>query len=128
MITAAPRSAKALAVASPIPALAPMMTTRCPSKDMLSGFPSLSRLIVLTTLYRYCQFRQMGRLPGMDETPPRRPHTGRRRNDAAKDAILDATFRLLGRLGRPGAESVTIEAIAAEAGVGRQTIYRWWPT
>jgi AcrR family transcriptional regulator len=67
----------------------------------------------------------------MHETSPRRPHTGRRRNDAAKDAILDATFRLLGRLGRlgrPGAESVTIEAIAAEAGVGRQTIYRWWPT
>jgi AcrR family transcriptional regulator len=54
-----------------------------------------------------------------------RPHTGRRRNDAARDAILDAAFRLLTR---PGAEGVTIEAIAAEAGVGRQTIYRWWPT
>jgi AcrR family transcriptional regulator len=64
----------------------------------------------------------------MHETSPRRPHTGRRRNDAAKDAILDATFRLLRRPGRPGGESVTIEAIAAEAGVGRQTIYRWWPT
>jgi AcrR family transcriptional regulator len=61
----------------------------------------------------------------MHETSPRRPHTGRRRNDAAKDAILDAAFRLLRR---PGAEGVTIEAIAAEAGVGRQTIYRWWPT
>lgn len=55
--------------------------------------------------------------------PPRRPHTGRRRNDAARDAILDATFRLL-----TGTENVTIEAIAAEAGVGRQTIYRWWPS
>jgi AcrR family transcriptional regulator len=68
----------------------------------------------------------------MHETSPqtssRRPHTGRRRNDEAKEAILDATFRLLSRLGRPGAENVTIEAIAAEAGVGRQTIYRWWPT
>jgi AcrR family transcriptional regulator len=61
----------------------------------------------------------------MDETSPRRPHTGRRRNDAAKDAILDAAFRLLAT---PGTEGVTIEAIAAEAGVGRQTIYRWWPT
>jgi AcrR family transcriptional regulator len=61
----------------------------------------------------------------MHESPPRRPHTGRRRNDAARDAILDAAFRLLAR---PGAEGVTIEAIAAEAGVGRQTIYRWWPT
>ena len=61
----------------------------------------------------------------MHETSPRRPHTGRRRNDAARDAILDAAFRLLSA---PGTEGVTIEAIAAEAGVGRQTIYRWWPT
>src|ERR1700683_4634962 len=61
----------------------------------------------------------------MHETSPRRPHTGRRRNDAARDAILDAAFRLMRR---PGAAGVTIEAIAAEAGVGRQTIYRWWPT
>jgi AcrR family transcriptional regulator len=56
---------------------------------------------------------------------PRRPHTGRRRNDAAQAAILDATFRLLSG---PGTEALTIDAIAAEAGVGRQTIYRWWPT
>jgi AcrR family transcriptional regulator len=60
----------------------------------------------------------------MEASPPPRPHTGRRRNDAAKEAILDAVFRLLSR---PGAE-VTIEAIATEAGVGRQTIYRWWPS
>ena len=56
---------------------------------------------------------------------PRRPHTGRRRNDAARDAILDAAFRLLSA---PQAEALTIDAIAAEAGVGRQTIYRWWPS
>jgi AcrR family transcriptional regulator len=55
----------------------------------------------------------------------RRPHTGRRRNDAAREAILDATFRLLSA---PGTEPVTIDAIAAAAGVGRQTIYRWWPS
>jgi AcrR family transcriptional regulator len=55
----------------------------------------------------------------------RRPHTGRRRNDAARDAILDATFRLLSA---PETVAVTIDAIAAEAGVGRQTIYRWWPS
>jgi AcrR family transcriptional regulator len=61
----------------------------------------------------------------MDTSPPRRPHTGRRRNDAARDAILDAAFRLLGD---PATENLTIEAIAAEAGVGRQTIYRWWPS
>jgi AcrR family transcriptional regulator len=56
---------------------------------------------------------------------PRRPHTGRRRNDAARDAILDAAFRLLSA---PETETLTIDAIAAAAGVGRQTIYRWWPT
>ncbi len=56
---------------------------------------------------------------------PRRPHTGRRRNDAAQEAILSATFRLLSS---PGTEALTIDAIAAEAGVGRQTIYRWWPS
>jgi AcrR family transcriptional regulator len=56
---------------------------------------------------------------------PRRPHTGRRRNEAAREAILDAAFRLISA---PGTEPVTIDAIAAEAGVGRQTIYRWWPS
>lgn len=61
----------------------------------------------------------------MNVRNPRRPHTGRRRNDAAREAILDAAFRLLSK---PGNEPVTIDAIAAEAGVGRQTIYRWWPT
>ncbi len=52
------------------------------------------------------------------------PHTGRRRNAAARDAILDATFELLRARGAAG---VTIDAIAEAAGVGRQTIYRWWP-
>jgi AcrR family transcriptional regulator len=56
---------------------------------------------------------------------PLRPHTGRRRNEAAREAILDATFRLLSD---PMVEALTIDAIASEAGVGRQTIYRWWPS
>lgn len=61
----------------------------------------------------------------MATSPQRRAHTGRRRNDAAADAILDAAFRLLS----DGAtEGLTIDAIAAEAGVGKQTIYRWWPS
>ncbi|WP_329586930.1 TetR/AcrR family transcriptional regulator [Kitasatospora sp. NBC_01250] len=54
-----------------------------------------------------------------------RPHTGRRRNEAAHQAILDAALRLLAESdGTP----VTIDAIARTAGVGKQTVYRWWPS
>ncbi|GAA1675989.1 TetR/AcrR family transcriptional regulator [Fodinicola feengrottensis] len=56
---------------------------------------------------------------------PRRPHTGRRRNEAARQAILDATSELLGQ---PNGAALTIDMIAAAAGVGKQTIYRWWPS
>jgi AcrR family transcriptional regulator len=55
----------------------------------------------------------------------RRPHTGSRRNDAAEQAILRAAAELLeagdGAL-------ITVAAIAERAGVGKQTIYRWWPS
>ena len=57
--------------------------------------------------------------------PAARPHTGRQRNEEARSAILDAAGHQFGE--RPAAE-VTVATIAAEAGVGRQTIYRWWPT
>ncbi|MFF3002858.1 TetR/AcrR family transcriptional regulator [Kitasatospora sp. NPDC057940] len=54
-----------------------------------------------------------------------RPHTGRRRNEAAHQAILDAALQLLAESdGTP----VTIDAIARTAGVGKQTVYRWWPS
>jgi AcrR family transcriptional regulator len=65
-------------------------------------------------------------LSAVEETGrPRRPHTGRRRNEAAREAILDATFDLI--YSSDEAE-ITIDAIAHAAGVGRQTIYRWWPS
>ncbi|TDD77944.1 TetR/AcrR family transcriptional regulator [Actinomadura darangshiensis] len=54
-----------------------------------------------------------------------RPHTGRRRNEAARQAILDVAVELLGSAGDG---PVTIDTIAAAAGVGKQTIYRWWPS
>ncbi|WP_067569377.1 TetR/AcrR family transcriptional regulator [Nocardia acidivorans] len=54
-----------------------------------------------------------------------RPHTGRRRNEAAHRAILDAALRLLAE--SDGAK-VNIDAIARAAGVGKQTVYRWWPS
>ncbi|MFF3227163.1 TetR/AcrR family transcriptional regulator [Nocardia suismassiliense] len=55
-----------------------------------------------------------------------RPHTGRRRNDAARRAILDAAADLLTRSG--AGTGVTTTDIASAAGVSKQTIYRWWPS
>ncbi len=52
-----------------------------------------------------------------------RPHTGRRRNEAAREAILNSCMGLV-RDGR----HLTMEAIAQAAGVGKQTLYRWWPS
>jgi AcrR family transcriptional regulator len=54
-----------------------------------------------------------------------RPHTGRRRNEAAREAIIDAAIALLQQVGYEG---FTIERLARDAGVGKQTVYRWWPS
>jgi AcrR family transcriptional regulator len=50
---------------------------------------------------------------------------GRRRSERSHHAIIAGTQELL--LER-GYADVTIEGIAARAGVGKQTIYRWWPS
>src|SRR4051812_27075223 len=50
---------------------------------------------------------------------------GRPRSERAARAIIDATLALLAEEG--GVTGVSIEAVAARAGVGKTTIYRRWP-
>ncbi|MEU6869506.1 TetR/AcrR family transcriptional regulator [Streptomyces sp. NPDC086796] len=54
-----------------------------------------------------------------------RPPDASRRNERSRRAIHDAALALVAEVGYP---RTTIEAIAARAGVGKQTIYRWWPS
>ncbi|WP_127355114.1 TetR/AcrR family transcriptional regulator [Actinacidiphila soli] len=50
---------------------------------------------------------------------------GRPRSETARRAVLDAALELCQR---DGFQALTVKAIAETAGVGRQTVYRWWPT
>jgi AcrR family transcriptional regulator len=62
--------------------------------------------------------------PGADGNGPARHHGNRHgRSEQARMAVLEAADDLLAERGFAG---VTIEGIAARAGVARQTIYRWW--
>ncbi|MEE1807884.1 TetR/AcrR family transcriptional regulator [Streptomyces sp. BE133] len=54
-----------------------------------------------------------------------RPPDPSRRSERSRRAIYDAALGLVGEVGYP---RTTVEAIAARAGVGKQTIYRWWPS
>ncbi len=58
------------------------------------------------------------RITGNRRTP------GRPRSQDARKAILRSTLRLLQETGFP---DLSIEAIAADADVGKATVYRWWP-
>src|SRR3984885_12394798 len=58
------------------------------------------------------------------DKPKSKRAPGRPRSEAARVSILRSTLRLLAR---KGFSEFTIEAVAAHAGVGKATVYRWWP-
>jgi AcrR family transcriptional regulator len=55
-----------------------------------------------------------------EKRPPGRP-----RSEESRQSILRSTLKLLKQSGFP---ELSIEAIAADANVGKTTVYRWWPT
>jgi AcrR family transcriptional regulator len=61
--------------------------------------------------------------PSALQRSAKRLGAGRPRSIESHDAILAAALKLLHE---NGYRSVTMEGIASEAAVGKQTIYRWW--
>src|ERR1700727_717354 len=64
-------------------------------------------------------------MPTTDATPAPKGRAPHRRDENARIAVLHAADDLLVERGFGG---VTVEGIAARAGVAKQTIYRWWPS
>jgi len=61
--------------------------------------------------------------PAIESAPLGRA-PGRPRSEEARKAILQSTLALLKKV---GFSDLSIESIAAHAGVGKATVYRWWP-
>jgi AcrR family transcriptional regulator len=66
---------------------------------------------------RKTPFAENGRTNG--KRPPGRP-----RSEPARQAILASTLKILGE---SGFSDLKIEDVAGRAGVGKATVYRWWP-
>ncbi|MEU5216317.1 TetR/AcrR family transcriptional regulator [Streptomyces sp. NPDC020807] len=59
------------------------------------------------------------------KSPDAKSPDASRRSERSRRAIFDAALALVSETGYA---KTTIEGIAARAGVGKQTIYRWWPS
>src|SRR5271155_5326178 len=68
--------------------------------------------------------RSAGANEGVGTNGKRLP--GRPRSEESRQSILRSTLKLLKQEG--GLPDLGIEAIAADANVGKTTVYRWWPT
>src|SRR5258708_25555604 len=64
----------------------------------------------------------MPRLATVANAVPRGP--GRPRSEKARKAVIRSTLALLKRV---GFNELTIESVAARAGVGKATVYPGWP-
>ncbi|MFZ0731138.1 MAG: TetR/AcrR family transcriptional regulator [Candidatus Sulfotelmatobacter sp.] len=68
--------------------------------------------------------RQRHSMAGNGTRPDGKRPPGRPRSEEARVAILRNTLEILGQ---NGFADFTIESVAARAGVGKATVYRWWP-
>src|ERR1700683_1255777 len=68
--------------------------------------------------------RQKSLAPGNHGGARRKRPPGRPRSEPVRLAILRSTLKLLGE---HGFSDLSIEGVAARAGVGKATVYRWWP-
>jgi AcrR family transcriptional regulator len=74
---------------------------------------------------RHAEPRNAGARNGSNGTNGKRP-PGRPRSEESRQSILRSTLKLLKQHG--GLAELSIEGIAADANVGKTTVYRWWPT
>lgn len=68
--------------------------------------------------------RQKKRNEQSSGAKPKKRTPGRPRSEEARQAILRSTLQFLEKR---GFSELSIEAVASDAGVGKATVYRWWP-
>src|SRR5579875_432617 len=122
MLTAAtiPSTSTAAGAITPTtrPTLAGLLCVAIPMRTIIDA------TVRLVSFMRDAPLRYHPEMTGEMARAPkgRAPH---RRDENARLAVLHAADDLLVERGFNG---VTIEGIAARAGVAKQTIYRWWPS